>query len=194
MGFKKHIIFVEGNTWAQDIEFLSDLLEDRVCVSIHVYQPIDYVFQFVRQGKYPGVICGQKWDKNRIRRYLDRYYKFGRKNRVDIFVGEFGVNYRGNCDGEVNYLKDLLAVFDQYKFGSTYWTYKAVARSVFPDGVYQYIQNPPCLSRQGPVYGWENYYAHWARDKKSLVDCWKTENYKLNEDIAKLLKNYFSRK
>ena len=190
---KNHAIFVEGNTWAQDIEFLKDILEDNIVISIHAYQPLEYTFQFVRSQRYPGLICGERWDRKKICRYLDRYYAFSKKHSVEIFVGEFGINYRGNCYGEVDYLSDLLSTFDQYGFDWTYWTYKAVANNVFPDGVYQYRDNPAWICREGPVSGWENYYQLWERNKRAIVQSWKTEQYTLNKDIAKALKQYFQR-
>lgn len=188
---KKNIVFIEGNTWAQDIEFLSDILEENVSISIHTYQPIDFTFQFVRGYKYPGIINGEQWNKKKICKYLDRYYKFSKKNKVDIYVGEFGVNFRGNSYGELNYLKDLLSVFDQYGFSSTYWTYKAVAQSTFPDGIYQYNKNPYWIRRQGPIIGWENFYTDWGKKKKEIIESWKTEQFDLNKDLAKVLKEYF---
>ncbi|PJC47617.1 MAG: hypothetical protein CO035_06010, partial [Candidatus Omnitrophica bacterium CG_4_9_14_0_2_um_filter_42_8] len=42
-----------------------------------------------------------------------------------------------------------------------YWTYKAMANSAFPDGIYQYLGNPSWINRQGPVYGFENFYTLW---------------------------------
>jgi len=191
---KKHTIFIEGNTWAQEIDFLEDLIEDRVSVSIHAYQPLDYTFQFVKGQKYPGLISGEKWNKKKIAKYLDKYHKFGQKNNVRILVGEYGVNYRLNAAGEVDYLRDLVSVFDDYDFDSTYWTYKAVPQNVFPDGVYRYLNNTCCVRREGPIFGWENYYYCWKKHHQDVINCWNTDNYKINKDVSKVLKEYFKKK
>ena len=190
---KKHKIYIEGNSWAQEVEFLKSLLNDNIVVSIHVYQPLSFTFKFVHGLKYPGPIDGVNWNKERIYRYLEPYYKFSQKNKVKIFVGEFGINYRGNADGEVNYLKNILDVFGDYGFDYTYWTYKAIPRAVFPDGIYQYRSNPCCVRREGPVYGWENYYNCWRKHPRNVIKCFKTENYTLNQDIAKVLRKYFNK-
>ena len=116
---KKHTIFIEGNLWAQRIDFLKELLQDNVAVSIHSYQPLNFAFNFVPYLSYPGRVDGIRWSKTKLFRYLLPYYNFSRRNKVNIFVGEFGVNYRGNCAGEMNYLKDILDVFNNYGFSYT---------------------------------------------------------------------------
>jgi len=190
---KNHVIFLEGNLWAQRIEFMEDLLDDGIAVSIHAYHPLNYTFNFVSYLRYPGRIDGVLWNKRRIYEYLKPYYDFSRRNKVDIFVGEFGINFRGGCSGEVDYLNDILGVFDDYHFSYTYWTYKAVNGFVFPNGVYQYIPNPGFLSRQGPMYGWENYLKFWGKIRNKIIKSWRTDEYTFNKDIGKVLKKNFNK-
>ncbi|MFH1768190.1 MAG: cellulase family glycosylhydrolase [Candidatus Omnitrophota bacterium] len=188
---KDHTIFLEGNLWAQEVDFLRDLLTDGVTVSIHAYQPLNHTFHFLPGLKYPGKIDGVYWNKSRVEKYLEKFYNFSRRNKVDIFVGEFGINYRGNYEGEVEYLNDIMEVFDKFSFHYTYWTYKAVAGFCFPDGIYQYLLNPAYVRREGPVYGWENYLTLWKKRKKDIIRFWRTEGYTLNKDIANVLREYF---
>ena len=188
---KKHIIFLEGNSWAQEIDFLGDLIGDNIWVSIHVYQPISFTFNLRPGFRYPGLIDGKLWNKDRLRKYLKKYISFSRKFDVPILVGEFGVNYRGGYWGELKWLRDIISIFNESNFSWTYWTYKAVANSVYPDGLYQYLDNSPVVQRQGPIYGWENYYSLWKKDKKDVLSSWKTRNFAANKPLINLISNYF---
>jgi len=188
---KKNIIFLGGNRWGQEVEFLEDLLGEGVTVSIHTYQPLNFTFNFVRNHKYPGIIDSALWDRDRLKRSLEGHKKFATKNKIDICVGEFGVNYRGGIFGELEWLDDILSIFKEFGFGWTYWTYKAKSNGVFPDGVVQYLDNPPWVRREGPLYGIENLYEQWQKNKKKIIKSWQTSNYWVNADIVKTLKRYF---
>ncbi|MCM8773651.1 MAG: glycoside hydrolase family 5 protein [Candidatus Omnitrophica bacterium] len=188
---KEKFIFLEGNIWAQEIEFLQDILGEKIAISIHTYQPLNFTFNFINQYRYPGKIDGKFWDKSQIFRYLDKYYSFSKRKKVEIFVGEFGVNYRGNAWGEVDYLRDILEVFEEFSFSYTYWTYKSIPLGVFPDGIYQYLYNPKYVRREGPIFGWENYLSCWKKEKGEIVNFWRTESYVINKDISSLLKEFF---
>jgi endoglucanase len=184
-------IFLEGNSWAQQVEFLADVLSDNTHISIHTYQPLEFTFNFVRNYRYPGKINGRIWDKRQIAKHLKPYRVFADKNNCDILVGEFGINYRGNAYGETLWLDDMLSVFKEFEFSWTYWTYKAVSLGVFPDGIMQYNDNPSWIRREGPLYGLENIYKDWAGNKKDIIRSWKTKNFSANQDILKTLKKYF---
>lgn len=187
---KKHIIFLEGDIWAQRIDFLKDLIAENIQISIHTYQPLDYTFNFVPFYKYPGKICNVDWDKSRMQKYLEPYYNFSSKNNVKIYVGEFGINWRGGFFGEGIWLSDILKLFDEFGFGWSYWTYKAVAQFCFPDGLYQYIQNSKFIRREGPIYGWENYILYWKDYKNQIIEFWKTKNFVLNKTLLEILQNF----
>lgn len=188
---KKSVIFLEGNTWAQDIDFLKDLIAENIAVSIHFYEPLEFTFNFRRGYTYPGAINGGPWNKERIRRRLSRYKDFSSKYGVSVFVGEFGVNYRGNRYGELRWLDDALSVFREFGFSWTYWTYKAVSSGIFPDGIVQYLDNSPWVKREGPVYGLENLYTAWPAYKNKIVSSWNTKHFQVNHDIVKGLKKHF---
>jgi len=185
---KNHIIFLEGNFWSRVLEDIGEPFADNLCYSVHYYDPLDFTHNFHKGFKYPGVIHGEYWDKERIRRDLEAYYSLTTKWNVPIFLGEFGVNSRcGKCDGELRWLKDVLQLCDEYDFHWTYWTYKAVANSIFPDGLYQYFPNPAWINRIGPIYGWENYYTLWKKYKKDIIISWETGNFRENKLLANLL-------
>jgi len=187
----KHAIFLEGSLWAQRIDFLKDLLDDNVSVSIHTYQPLEFTFNFSPFHRFPGKINKEYWDKDTLRRYLEPYFVFSKENKVKIFVGEFGINWRGGFWGELSWLENILEIFEEFGFDYTYWTYKAVASEAFPDGLYQYLPNNKYIMREGPVYGWENYIPHWKTEKDNIVDSWRTKNFTANQPIISKLKEFF---
>lgn len=191
---KKTLIYLEGSIWAQKIEFLDSLLEDNVGVSIHSYQPLDYVFTFNPALKYPGKTQNVLWNKKRLYNNLKTSHKFSVKNKVKLLVGEFGINWRGGYFGECTWLDDILSIFDDFGFDYTYWTYKSIANDVFPSGVYQYVGNNKFVRREGPIYGWENYSDGWKKEKNKIISVWKTENYVFNKNIGGILKKHFLKK
>ncbi|MCX5781436.1 MAG: cellulase family glycosylhydrolase [Elusimicrobia bacterium] len=187
---KKNIIFLEGSVWAQKIDFLKDLIEENITISIHYYHPLSYTYNYNHFSSFPGKIDGESWDEKRIEKALKPYYEFSKENKVDIFVGEFGINWRGGYFGESEYLRSVLKVFEKYGFGHAYWTYKAVSNNTFPDGIYQHLPNNNFVKREGPVYGWENYIPSWKSNKKNIVNLWDTKNYTQNKEITNALRKY----
>ena len=189
----RHRIFLEGSLWAQEIDFLTDLIDENISISIHYYQPLQYTFNFTPFYAFPGRIENGLWDKKTISRTLKPYYDFSRKNNVDIFVGEFGINWRGGHYGEIRWLNAVLDSFEEFGFDYAYWTYKAVSNNVFPDGLYQNVPNNDFIRREGPLYGWENYISLWKQRKKEIIKFWQDGSFKPNNEILNVLKTYFKR-
>ncbi len=189
---KNGVIFLEGHNWGREIDFISGLLGPKIQVSIHFYEPIQYTFNFAPDLRYPGRTEGRVWNRQQIFKCLEPYYNFSRRHNVGIYVGEFGVNWRGGYFGELDWVRDTLAAFREFNFGYTYWTYKAVAGKVYPDGLYQYIPNSKFVKREGPVYGWENYPLFWRKEKRQLRDFWRTRGFTANRGLIGLLEEDFA--
>jgi hypothetical protein len=181
---KNHILFVEGNKWAMDLDCLDDFSDDNLALSIHFYHPIDCTFNLVPQLTYPL----KGFDKNTIRKMIRVYHNISRKRSRPVLVGEFGVNARGGLYGEDVWVKDVLACFKEAGFSWTYWTYKAVKNSVFPDGIFSYKGNPLWVNRQGPKTGWENFASCWRMKQKEMVCSWRTEQFSENKEITSALR------
>jgi len=188
---RNHIIFLEGNKWAQDIEFMGKPWDENMAYSIHFYMPLEFTFSFVRNLRYPGKIGDGYWSKTTLKRALEKYYQLKKKWQMPIYVGEFGQNSRCvYCHKEFNWLLDTLALFEQFGFHWTYWTWKAVAQGVYPDGICQYQQNPAWISRQGPISGWETYYSLWHKQEKEISSSWRAENFTLNRSLARVFSSH----
>ncbi len=189
---RRHIIFLEANRWAQQLKTLGKPKGKNIAYSIHVYPPVNFTFNFQPHLKYPGYIDGEYWDKKRLYNYIKAYRDLADKWQVPIYAGEFGINFRSpRYYGELRYLKDVLDCFRQFGFHWTYWTYKAVAGGLYPDGIYQYLPNAPWVKREGPTIGWENFYSLWKKQKTKIAASWKTEKFTENRYITKLLSRYF---
>ncbi|MBN3038081.1 MAG: cellulase family glycosylhydrolase [Candidatus Omnitrophica bacterium] len=188
---QRHIIFLEGNCYGQKLSFLGKAKGKNIAYSIHVYLPLSFTFNLQPQLKYPGKVDGLYWDKKRVYNYIAGYARQAKRWQVPIYVGEFGINYRSPKDfGELHYLEDVLQCFNKFGFHWTYWSYKCVAHNVFPDGIWQYLPDPAWVRRAGPIYGWENFYGLWKKNKKQIATSWKTEKYAENKHISRLLTKY----
>ncbi|MDD4201995.1 MAG: glycoside hydrolase family 5 protein [Candidatus Omnitrophica bacterium] len=185
-----HIIFIEGNQWSQRIEFLTEIKGKNICYSTHFYEPLHYTFNFIRELTYPGIVEGEKWDIKKIQDRTSDYYNSITKKKTPIYVGEFGINARGDHYGETNWVKDVLTVFDQNDYHWTYWTYKSMATHAFPDGIFRNLNNPPWVKREGPVYGMDNILDHWKTSKNEIIDSWKTKDFTLNKPLQRIISDF----
>jgi aryl-phospho-beta-D-glucosidase BglC (GH1 family) len=183
------LIYLEGSHWSQKIDFLKHFVCNNIGISIHYYQPINYTANFTPLTRYPGRMEGALWNKNTVKQSIAPYAAFARKHKARIFVGEFGLNWRGGAFGELSWLKDVLGEFDRHGFDYTYWTYKAMANATFPDGLYQHIPNHKFICREGPASGFETYARHWKNEKEQLADFWLTKNFTPNQPLLDLLFN-----
>lgn len=186
---KNHLLFIEGNTWATNLDCLEEFDDDNYCYSIHSYEPMAFTFNFDVTLRYPYQLKDKFSNFQTSRRHLGQYQKIAEKRKVPVYVGEFGVNYRFGSGGEDRYLQDVLKLFDQFGFHWTYWTYKAVKNAYFPDGLYGYYDNPPWVNRSGPLTGWDTWHLHWEKRKEEMVHSWQTEQFKPNAAVIKVLKN-----
>jgi endoglucanase len=186
---RNHIIFLGGNKWGQEIEFMGRPWDKNLVYSIHFYAPLEFVFAFIRNLRYPGKMGNVYWSRSRLSQRLNKYRRLQKRWKVPVFVGEFGQNSRCvYCHRELAWLKDSLALFKQSGFHWTYWTWKAIAQGIYPDGIYQYQPNPAWINRQGPVSGWENFYSLWPKQKKEIIASWQTESFTPNQPLITLLK------
>ncbi len=188
---QRHIIFLEGADWGTRISFLGTPQDKNTAYSIHTYPPPDFTFNWIVGLNYPGKAYNIMWNKTTLDLLAKQYTEFIKRREVPLYIGEFGVNYRDGHYGELNWVKDMLYIFEKRQFNWTYWTYKTIANSVFPDGIFRYIQNPPWINRKGPVTGWENFYTMWTKERGNIVSSWKTERFERNDKLLQILKNHF---
>ena len=190
----KHIIFLEGNFWAQRLLFLGKPEDPNTVYSIHTYAPFDFTHNLKPGLHYPGRVYSITWNRERFAMFARPHRMFAEYNKVPLYIGEFGVNARDGHYGEIKWVSDMLGIFKENGMSWTYWTYKTVANYAFPDGIYRYIDNPPWVHREGPVSGLEIYSSIWPREKGRMISSWRTENFTLNEKLCEVLKKGFAGK
>ena len=188
----QHIIFLEGNNWGSDLEFLDEFDDPHIVYSIHFYHPIQITFNVAPNLVYPGNIDGERWDRARLEGELRRYYAYARKRNRPVYVGEFGVAIKcPSCNQELTWLKDIISIFEKFNFHWTYWTYKAVGFPFLPNGIYQIFDNTIWIRRFNYLFGWEK-FPSYLREKKEnknvLLDTLKTQHFIRNEKIVAILR------
>ncbi|HLN20718.1 MAG TPA: glycoside hydrolase family 5 protein [Bacteroidales bacterium] len=117
-----HIMFLEGNNYATDFSIFKEIWPNVV------YANHDYAVPgFIDGGDYPGFSRGKYYDRDTIEKDFLLRSEFMFKNKVPVWVGEFGPVYTGVPEkDEMRYqiLKDQLEIYDRYKVSWCIWLYK----------------------------------------------------------------------
>lgn len=116
---QKHILFVEGNMWAQEYDALNPPI-DPVCV----YSPHYYCDAATTQLDYPGETDKKSYNIDDMRYEMDKRDHYMEEHNVPCWVGEFGVRRLGNLNGKKQALKDYLQVFEERGHSWCYWNFK----------------------------------------------------------------------
>ncbi|MCX5725607.1 MAG: cellulase family glycosylhydrolase [Candidatus Saganbacteria bacterium] len=153
----RHIIFLEGNNYATDIDFLSGIKGENLAISIHFYQPFQFTFNLLPDARYPGKVAGREWNKIEIRKIFRKYSDLAKKLGMPVFVGEFGIASRSIDRGELSWVEDALQGFEEFDFHWTYWTYKSVKGMDFPDGLFQLSFKTGIIENPTKVSGMKNF-------------------------------------
>ncbi len=121
-------VVFEPSPWggADGFDTLEPLDVEGVIYSFHMYQPHSFTHQGVDNGRtrmaYPGRINGEVWDKERLREEMLPAIEFQKAFNVQIYVGEFSAVRWAPGDSGYNYLRDVIDLFEEYKWD---WSYHA---------------------------------------------------------------------
>lgn len=190
---KRHIIFLEGNVFSQRLDFIGKPADKNTAFSVHAYPITDYVFNIEKDLVYPGKVHGMPWSKKALELMALPYRMLADKVNVPVYVGEFGINWRGGYYGELKWVDDIIDMFESYGMSWTYWTYKSVANSTQPDGIFRYVKSPEWVNHKGPLTGMETYPLAWPKHRHAMASSWKTEHFKRNDQLYALLKKLFDK-
>ena len=123
-----HAIIVEPAPWGGPaaLENLDPLPVPGVVYSVHMYEPHHFTHQGVYDNaagvRYPGLVDGKQWDKDRLRRALQPVLDFQRAYGVQIYVGEFSAIRWAPDDSACRYLKDVIDLLEENGWD---WAYHA---------------------------------------------------------------------
>ena len=118
----KHILFLEGNTYATDFSMFTEVW-DNVVYTNHDYAAPGYI----HGGDYPGFTDGRYINRDTLEQDFLKKSEFMFSRKVPLWVGEFGPVYTGIPEkDEMRYqvLKDQLAYYNKYKVSWCIWLYK----------------------------------------------------------------------
>ena len=118
----KHILFLEGNTYATDFDMFKEVW-DNVVYTNHDYA----VPGFIYGGDYPGYTGERYFNSDTLEHDFLKRSEFMFTHNMPLWVGEFGPVYTGNpVKDEMRYqvLKDQLAYYRKYKVSWCIWLYK----------------------------------------------------------------------
>lgn len=131
---KNHILFIELNLFnAKEILFGGEYNDDNIAFSVHFYIPIEFTYQGT-DGlpvgyHYPGEYGGVYWDKNQINGYFEKIIE-KTKNRP-LFVGEFSASVWNGGEYALQWIRDVIDVFNSKGIHYTFFQYKTVMPKTF---------------------------------------------------------------
>jgi hypothetical protein len=163
-----HILFLDGNRYAQDFSQLDAPFDDNSVYSYHFYpEPI------LTAKKYPceanGELCNRDW----LERVILERSEFMRQHNVPAWAGEFGCLYPndGEADYSLSLMGDLMDLMNHHGHHWTIWTYKDIGKL----GLVYVRPESPWMRRTKPV-----------RDIKTTLRCdWWAERD--DTDIGRLV-------
>lgn len=150
-------IIVEVDQWDAPAAFayIEPIKVSKVIYQVHMYQPGGFTHQGVHgawgeaSGKagvtYPGLIDGQVYDREMLKKVLTPVREFQLAYNVPIFVGEFSAIRW--APGAAQYLEDCTAIFEEYGWD---WAYHAF--------------------REWPGWSVEHENLPYSRDKHTLAE------------------------
>ena len=130
----RHIIFLEGDSYASMFSGLEKPFDDNLAYSSH-----NYTVPGFGPGQYPGLLHprtalgsgSEQWDAARQEQFFlnAEGTKFTQQNNVPLWVGEFGSVFNGpagEADDRLRALDDQLTIFERHNAHWTTWNYKDI--------------------------------------------------------------------
>ena len=124
----KTTLIIESENWDSPEAFawLTPVNVPNVVYQVHMYVPHAYTHQGVNGPlasiAYPGIIGGQNYDQEALRKVLAPVREFQRAYNVHIYVGEFSAIRW--APGAEKYLADCISIFEEYGWDWSYHAYR----------------------------------------------------------------------
>ncbi|KMQ52781.1 cellulase/endoglucanase [Chitinispirillum alkaliphilum] len=201
------IIWSASSDFRRDgVEFFYKIDDPNIVYAFSAYVPYDFCSEGARpRGKdgYSG-----EFFKSAMREFIAPRIDFGKKHGVPVIVDEFGVNHQQPRFDAQLWLKSVLAVFEEAQLPSWFYLYKGSANpwsgSVHNYGIYTYINLSPVeiqitdegyhfpnfVSEPAQRTGFDTLFSTYFFSNSGM----KTLSLTNNQDIKKILMNFFSRR
>lgn len=115
-----HILFIEGNQWAQRFEEIKDFS----AYGNIVYSPHYYCEAAVQDADYPGIYRDAVYNIEGMCREMDSRDQWIIEHNAPCWVGEFGVRRLGDLKGKDRALRDYIQTFEKRGHSWCYWNFK----------------------------------------------------------------------
>lgn len=113
----RHILFLEGNRWATDLDWVDAPADDNCALSTHFYNPHWYTHH-TAPGTYPDPGIG--FTKEALREEIvDR---MATSLEMPVWMGEFGA--KTSVPTHLAYSRDVRDILDELEAGWSYFNYK----------------------------------------------------------------------
>lgn len=73
---------------------------------------------------YPGMIAGERWDRERLQQLLQPALEFRRVYDAPLYLGAFGASAAAPRQARLTWVRSLVALCRVHGIGWAYWTYK----------------------------------------------------------------------
>jgi aryl-phospho-beta-D-glucosidase BglC (GH1 family) len=130
-----HTIIVEppGWGWPYGFEHLLPIDDDNIVYSFHFYGPMDFTHQRNNgmlkateeqwlSRKYPGILQGEYWDKNTMRRHVQPAFDWAKKHKVKMWCGEFGCTRW--AVGAEQWIHDMISILEEEEIGWSWYAFR----------------------------------------------------------------------
>ena len=121
-------LIIEPTPWGDPGGFrdFQPLDEPNIVYSFHMYLPHSITHQGVFEPtpglNYPGTVKGKLWDKAALEAAMQPAIDFANRYRVHMYVGEFSCIRNAPGDTQINYLTDVIDLFEKHNWD---WSYHA---------------------------------------------------------------------
>ncbi len=115
-----HIVFLEGNLWAQYTDWIDPSLDSNMALSVHYYLPSSYAVDGI--GIYPD--AGISFTKVALASAFQSRINHAQSLNLPCYVGEFGA--MSSANGHLIYDEDLISIMDSLSLSWNYYNYKNI--------------------------------------------------------------------
>lgn len=185
---RNHIIFLEGNSWGKNLNWINPPSDKNTALSIHFYEPGNYAVN--GEGNYPSVIDGQDFNKDALRMKLTQRISYAKKLNRPVWVGEFGAMTKA-----INYLeydKDMIDLLEEQSLNWNYWNYKNIQGKPDTQAVYYTTSDNKFLQIVSKMSGGKKFSSFSESELNLALESLKTSNFFVKQELKVLLINSFN--
>ncbi|NOX34221.1 MAG: glycoside hydrolase family 5 protein [Deltaproteobacteria bacterium] len=183
----KHIIFLEGNLWAKNLDWIQSPLDTNTALSIHFYEPGIYI---EGEGTYPSKIRGNIFDQQALRRRLKKRVVPGQLLNRPVWVGEFGAMTK--ADNYLKYDQDVIHLLEELNLHWTYWNYKNLRGKPDTQAIYYSTPNNKFIRLISKIKKSKRTFSSFTKQNlREALEFLQTVNFSEKHQLKELLTEFY---